>query len=47
MSPEPPKAPDSSDRTRNPTKAEIEGDISIYATPDEVLQAIIGYRPDR
>lgn len=41
------KPHDPGDRTRRPAKEELKADITINATPDEVLQAVIDYRPDQ
>lgn len=33
--------------THQPTKAELEADVSIPTTPDELLRAVIDYSPPK
>ena len=33
------------DNTYQPSKAELEADVSIHTTPDDLLKAVINYNP--
>ena len=39
------KVRDKIDNTYQPSKAELEADVSIPTTPDELLKAVINYNP--